>query len=132
MDKAVSTIFQRIEGLFRSHRLLTHYDPTMPLMVTADASACGVGGSNFTQISKWSGKSSNARNRSLTLTEKCYKQIEKKALAVVFHKMLYGRCFTLLTDSQALTNCFWLEVRNSSAFGKPTAEVGDDVATRSL
>nr|VZI15298.1 unnamed protein product [Spirometra erinaceieuropaei] len=74
--------FAQLKSMQSSDLLLTHYDPTLPIVVAADASNHGN-----------------------------YGQIEKEALALVFavkkfHKLLYGRHFTLLTDHKPLLSIF--------------------------
>ncbi|BHF75116.1 hypothetical protein SprV_0501821100 [Sparganum proliferum] len=74
--------FAQLKSMLSSDLLLTHYDPTLPIVVAADASNHGN-----------------------------YGQIEKGALALVFavkkfHKLLYGRHFTLLTDHKPLLSIF--------------------------
>ena len=53
----------------------------------------------------------NARSRSLNNTEKKYSQLNKGALALVFgedkfHKYVFGRLFTFMTDHKPLLGLF--------------------------
>ncbi|TNN21385.1 Retrovirus-related Pol polyprotein from transposon 17.6, partial [Schistosoma japonicum] len=93
--------FNKLKSIIGSRLLLTHYDPSMPIIVAADASASGLRCQ----------KAIMHASRTLTPAERKYSQIEKEALALVFavrrfHKFLYGRRFTLLTDHKPLLTIF--------------------------
>ena len=74
------------------------------------------GSSDFTHFADELEKAIMYATRSLTPTECNYSQVEKEALALIFavkkyHKMLFKRCFTLLTDPEPLLLIFGLKKR---------------------
>ncbi|CAH8430770.1 unnamed protein product [Dicrocoelium dendriticum] len=92
--------FDNVKSILCSDLLLTHFNPELEIVVAADASDYGIGAVISHIFPNGSEKAVAHAARSLTPAERNYGQIEKEALAIVFavkrfHKMLYGRKFTL-------------------------------------
>ena len=106
-EKAVSELKEALT----SDTLLVHYDPNKPLLLATDASPVGVGCVILHIMEDGNERPIAYASRSLTSSERNYPQIEHEALGIVhgvkrFHKYLYGREFTLITDNQPLSRIF--------------------------
>ncbi len=102
---------KKLKGTLTSETVLVHYDPNKELMIATDASPVGVGCVMSHRMADGSERPIAYASRSLTSAEKNYPQIEREALGIVFgirkfHKYLYGREFTLITDNKPLTTIF--------------------------
>ena len=99
--------FEGSKSLLSSSRVLVHFDSDLPIVVSSDASSCGIGSVLSHRLQDGSDKHIAYAFRSLSDCEKKYAQLEKEALALIFgiakfHKYLYGREFLLQTDHMPL------------------------------
>ena len=106
-DQACKKAFQNLKAQLASTQVLAHYDMKLPLRLDCDASAYGVGAVLSHIFPDGTERPIAYASRTLSAAEKNYAQIEKEALAVIFgvkkfHKYVYGRRFTLVTDHKPL------------------------------
>lgn len=109
--KECQASFDKFKEILQSPLALTHYLPDMPLEVAADASSIAIGAQISHVFPDGSRKAIEYAARSLTKAEKQYSQIEREALGLVyavkhFHRYIYGRKFTLVTDHKPLLVIF--------------------------
>lgn len=103
--------FRQLKQKLASSEVLVHYDPQLPLCLDCDASAYGVGAVLSHRMPDGSDRPTAYASRTLNAAERNYVQIEKEGLAMVygvrkFHKYIYGRPFTLITDHKPLVAIF--------------------------
>ena len=103
--------FDKTKQFLQSSTVLTHFDPSKPLTVSADASPYGIGGVLSHIMDDGSERPIAYTSRSLSPTEQRYSQLEKEGLAIVFsvrkfHQFLHGRPFAINSDHQPLKFLF--------------------------
>ncbi|XP_058446711.1 uncharacterized protein K02A2.6-like [Malaya genurostris] len=103
--------FNKFKELLKSDLLLTHYNPALDIVVSADASSVGVGATLSHKFPDGTLKVVYHASRALTAAEKNYSQPDREGLAIIFavtkfHKMLFGRRFHLQTDHEPLLRIF--------------------------
>ena len=105
--KAQEKAFQESKDLLQSSQLLVHFNPQLPLMLSCDASAFGIGAVLAHKMSDGSEKPIGYASRTLNKAERNYSQLEKEGLSCVFgvkhfYSYLFGHPFELVTDHKPL------------------------------
>ena len=76
--------FQEAKKQIASVKVLTHYDPTLPIKLAADASACEVGAVISQRMPDGTERPIAFASRTLVASKKNYIQLENKALYLVY------------------------------------------------
>ena len=100
--------FKRAKDQVTSAKVLVHYDPTLPIIIAAEASAYGIGAIISCIFYDGNEKPIPFASHMLTQCERNYIQLEKEVLSLIlgvrkFHRYLYGRKLKLVTDHKSLT-----------------------------
>ena len=103
--------FERLKDLLCTDNVLAHYNPSLELGISCNASEVGIGAALFHHYSDGNEKPISDISKTLTDTQGRNSQIHKEALAVVFalkkfHQFLYGRHFILVMDRKPLLALF--------------------------
>lgn len=106
-SKEADKAFKKSKELILGAQVLTHFDPTKPIVVSADASAYGLG-AVLSIVTDEGEKPVAFASRVLSKSEKNYAQVEKEALALIFavkkfNKYILGARFLLVSDHLPLT-----------------------------
>lgn len=109
--KQQETAFEKSKQLLLTLKVLVHYDPAKPLVLLCDALPYGVGVVLSHQVSDGQERHIEFASRTLSKAEQTYSQSDKEGLAIVygvnkFHKYIYGRHVTILTDHKPLQGIF--------------------------
>lgn len=102
--------FEKSKSLLINSNCLVHFDPSLPIVVSADCSSYGIG-AVISHIIDGKERPISFASRTLTKTERNYGQVEREALALVyalkkFHFYVYGHPITLKTDHKPLLGIF--------------------------
>lgn len=102
--------FEMSKTFLDDNKILAHYDPDKPLIVSCDASGYGVGAC-LSLIENGVEKPVQFLSATLSKAQRNYANIQREALAIIFavtkfHKYIFGRKFTLITDHQPLKFIF--------------------------
>ena len=103
--------FEKIKKTLNSGLSLTHFDPTLDIIVASDASSYGICACILHKLPDGSRKAVAHASRSLLPAENQYSQIEKETLGIIFavtkfHRYLHRRRFILQTDHKPLITIF--------------------------
>lgn len=103
--------FVEIKREMMSDRFLVPYDPELPLSLATDASPYGISSVLSHTLPDGTERPVAYYSKHLSKTEQRYSQLDKEALAIKcsvqkFFQYLFGRRFTLITDSKPLVSIF--------------------------
>ena len=110
-EDAHERALKQIKHEIASDRVLTHYDPSLPVKVAVDASPVGLGCVMSHTMPDGSERPVLFLSRALTDTERPYSHLHKEALGIFWavrklYHYLFGRHFTLVTDNKPLAAIF--------------------------
>ena len=106
--KECTSAFEQAKKELVSAKILARYDPDLPMKMAADALAYVVGTVISHVYPNGNEHPIAFASQTLTKIKKNYAQLEKETLALIFgvkhfHRFLYARPFTLVTDHRPLT-----------------------------
>lgn len=110
-SKECQEAFNNLKRELMSEKLLTHYDPQLPMKLATDASNEGLGAVLSHIFPNGEEKPITYVSRTLGTAEKNYSVIQKEALAIVYavrklHQYLIGKRFILECDHKPLLAIF--------------------------
>lgn len=103
--------FKMVKKIVASDRVLTHFDPAVPVKLVCDASDKGIGAALFHVFDSGEEKPIAFISKILSPCQRRYSVIDREALAIFFGvkklaHFLLGRKFTLQTDHKPLVALF--------------------------
>ena len=104
---AIQKVFEKVKKLITSDIVLTHYNPDLPVRLTCDSSAYGVGAVISHVMENVEERPIAYASRTLSVAEKNYAEVQKEALPLIWsikklYSYLYGKKFTLVTGHHSL------------------------------
>jgi len=99
--------FTTLKEMLSTDMVLAHFDPSLPIGISCDASSGRIGAVLFHRFPDGSERPIANVSKTLSTTQRKYSQIQKEVLSIVFalrkfHHYLYARRFILVTDHQPL------------------------------
>ena len=99
--------FSELKNILKSAEVLAHYDMNSDVILSCDASSCGIGSVLYQKTSSGQLRPIAYASRSFQPAEERYATIEKESLAVTwscdhFEKYLIGKHFLIQTDHRPL------------------------------
>ena len=110
-DKPEQEAFDSLKQLLSSEKVLVHFDPSIPLGISCDASNVGIGATLFHRYENGDERPIANVSKTLTSAQRNYSQIQKEALAIIFalkkfYQYIFARNFILVTDHKPLVALF--------------------------
>ena len=103
--------FQRLKTLLSSDKVLVHFDPTLPVGISCDASHVGIGAVLFHCFPDASERPIANALKTLPRSQRNYSHIQKEAMTIVyalkkFYHYLFGRRFIIVAEHKPLLTLF--------------------------